>query len=312
MEQAKSETLGKGLDYARQKNYAAAVEQFTSVLCVTPPPSAAFYYRACAYSHLGKYSEAIVDFTSAISSMDLSRSHETLAFYKRGYARMKTRQYDEALDDYRIYTNLCHVENSIGAAHQGHFQIGILFAATHRHETAIQHFTDAIENSRRTKEDKQKLYYLYRGRAYACNAQFEEAMLDLSQVVDESEDLFIQGCAYNELGQHKEALQKFSALLESNETQSSLIPISEKHAYFRRGLCHASLDSHTDAVQDFQKGLEYSDGELSNSIADRLWFRKAMSLQALSDPRQAMGALNNSILLNKQQPDVYLARGLLQ
>jgi tetratricopeptide (TPR) repeat protein len=301
-----------GLQLARDKQYDQAVMEFTSLLLQDQTHADVYFYRGCAYLHLGQYEKSIDDFSSAISSGNLSPKQELAALYKRGYAYYKINQFEFALDNYQRYLKQCknHQEQN-SLLHKGLFQMGIISAALHKNELAIRYFTEAIESSGDTEEDRQKLYYLHRGRAYACNANYDEAQADLQFILEQSNDLFVKGCAYNELGQHRNALTEFDNLLESNGNGSQLVHTYHDHILFRQGLSCASLHLHDQAITYFQSALNYSKQQSSSNITDRIFFRKGISHMKLDHPHKALIDFNESTKMNDQQSDVFYARGML-
>jgi tetratricopeptide (TPR) repeat protein len=304
--------IDNGLRLARQEKYDEAIDEFTSLLSQDHTCADALYYRGCAYLRRCKYDKAINDFNSAISSINLLTKHELPAFYKRGYAHFKTNQFDSALDDYRHYLSHCknHKEQN-HLSHKGLFQIGVIYTALNEYDSAVSYFDQAIKDSAGTEEDGQKLYYLHRGRAYACCAKYDEAQTDLQLVVEQSTDPFIKGCAYNELGQHQNALKEFDNLLQSHGNKSKLVRTFNDHILFRRGLTYGSLHLHDHALSDFHYALDYSEQQGSSNITDRILFRKGMSHMALNNSHQALIDFNQSTKLNENQSDVFYARGML-
>ncbi|CAF0744242.1 unnamed protein product [Adineta ricciae] len=305
--------LNTGLAYARDKQYENAAKKFTSIIDEDSTYADAFFYRGCVYIHLGEYEKAVKDFNEALSSIKLSQTHELPALYKRGYANLKLNQLDFALDDYRQYINQCQSRTETkNFVHKGLFQMGIIYEALNEHSLAVVHFTEAIAASKDTEEDKQRLYYLYRGRAYACCAKYNEAQKDLGLVIEESKDSFIRGCAYNELGRHVNARDEYDKLLRPNKNESKLFQTSHDQILFRRGLTNDRLKLHEQALSDFQSALNYSSQEPNSSkITDRIFFRQGMSSMALNNPHEALIHFNKSIELNKSQSDVFYARSML-
>ena len=307
--------LINGRQHARNGEYATAIREFDLLLASDQTQVDGLYYRGCAKLQLQQYQSAIDDFDSAISSQRLSSEHQLQALFKRGYVHYKRNQFDLALDDYRQFLTKCEEDNRGDLKHRGFFGIGCIHATLNQHQQAIECFGDAIGSSRDHNEDGQKLYYLHRGRAFACCAKYNEAKADLNLVIEQSDDSFIKGCAYNELGQHQDAIQQFNCLLENRSQTTAKIfssaDIFEENARFRRGLSHASLNAHREALEDYQYILERSKEPTSLSIIDRIFFRQGMSNMALNDTHKAFINFNKSISINDQQSDVFYARGML-
>jgi len=295
------------LQLARDKRYEEAVKMFTSILFKNEMSIDIYYYRGCAYLHLGRYKRAIDDFNFVIRSNNSSSKHELIAIYKRAFAYYKANQYARALDDYRLFVNLCeNNREQIDLIHKGFFQMGIVNSVTNEYDSAIKSFTKAIETSQDMDEDQQKLYYLHRGRAFACLAKFDQAEQDLQLVIRESNDRFVKGCAYNELGEHQKALNEFNTV-----NQSKLVQFYPEHVFFRQGLCCASLKQHDQALLHFQTALTHSKRPTSANITDRIFFRKGMSNLEIGQSNQALIDFNESTKFNDTQSDVLYARGML-
>ncbi|CAF2840450.1 unnamed protein product [Rotaria sp. Silwood2] len=304
-----------GLQYARNYDYAKAETEFDLLLSSDRTNVLGLYYRGCTRIHLNKFELAVEDFNSAISSSNLSHEYELQALYKRGFAHQKLYQFNFALDNYRQFLNRTKEKSKNELIHKAYFSIGTIHAALNRNEQAVRHFGDAIRTSSGSMEDEQKVYYLHRGRAHAFCADFKAARDDLYIVIIESNNSFFKGCAYNELGQHDQALQQFNLFYESqlrnNNKSSSLVEILDDHARFRRGLSYASLNRHDNAIADYQRILDNSNRSTSSTIADRIFFRKGMSSMALNDVHDALINFNKSISFNNHQSDVFYARGML-
>ncbi|CAF3864566.1 unnamed protein product [Rotaria sp. Silwood1] len=287
--------LTRGLQYARNNDYAKAETEFDLLLSSDRTNVLGLYYRGCTRVHLNKFEQAVEDFNLAISSSTLSPEYELQALYKRGFAHQKLYQFKFALDNYRQFLNRMKEQKS-DLIHKAYFSIGTIHAALNRNEQAVHHFTDAIDRSSGTARD------------------------DLYIVIIQSNDHFLKGCAYNELGQHDQALQEFNQCYENqlkdnnnnnNNKSSALVEILDDHVRFRRGLSYASLNRHDNAIADYQRILNNSNRSTSSTIADRIFFRKGMSNMALNDVHDALINFNKSISLNNRQSDVFYARGML-
>ncbi|CAM4777564.1 unnamed protein product [Rotaria magnacalcarata] len=305
-----------GLQQARSHNYGKAENEFDLLLSSDRTNPLGLYYRGCTRIYLNKFELAVEDFNLAISSLKLSLERELGALYKRGIAYQKLYKFDFALDNYRKFLNQAKENNKDEFIHKAYFSIGTMHAALNRHEEAVRYFDDAIRTSGGSSEDRKELYYLHRGRARAFCANFNEAVDDFRIVILHSKDHLLKGCAYNELGQHEKALQEYNRWYESSSrNDNKLSPLSleilDDHAQFRRGLTYASLNGHDNALADYQYIFDKSNRLTSSTIADRIFFRKGMSIMALNDAHEALINFNKSILLNSSQSVVFYAHGML-
>ncbi|CAF0830999.1 unnamed protein product [Adineta ricciae] len=305
--------LDRAIEHARNGQYDEAADEFTAFIEKNRTDSDGYFYRGCIYLHLNKYEQAIHDFTSTICLENCLHARRLLALYKRAFAKFKLNQFESAMDDYKFYVGLCKNHTQLYVyKHKGLFQIGVIYAILSQYDEAIFHFTEAIRSSSGSAEDEQKWYHLHRGRAYACVEKYSQAQKDLQIVCEHTQDHFLKGCAYSELGRHHDALVEFDNLLKPNANKCELILISTDQIRFRRGLCYASLDQHDKALTDFKDALTDRTQHTSSAIKDRILFRRALSFMALNKMEKALINLNRSIQMNDNQPDVFYARAMMQ
>ncbi|CAF1000906.1 unnamed protein product [Didymodactylos carnosus] len=283
--------LNQGRQYAKDGQYKTAIEQYDRIInsqSVEPSTKIdALYYRGCARIKCGQYEQAIKDFDSTIEGSSSSVKHID-AFYKRAYVKHLTGQYDMAIRDYQSFVAQCSDES----IPKGQFSMGCTYLYLNENEHAVDCFYQAIKN-----ESNQPLYYLYRGRAYACLGQIQEAVQDLEHVCSHSTDSYLIGLAQNELGKHVEAIESYNKALSQYPHNSD--------ALFRRGLSHACLNDHEKAIEDYLKAVNEYDRQ------DRIYFRLGISNFTCNKYQEAMTNFNQSLKLASYHPDVYYARGIL-
>lgn len=86
----------KGLDDGDNKNYEAAIADYSKEIAIDPQYSDAWYYRGQVKSVLGRYNGAIADFSRVIALSPKS----PFAYNCRGMAKLKLRRYSSAILDF--------------------------------------------------------------------------------------------------------------------------------------------------------------------------------------------------------------------
>jgi tetratricopeptide (TPR) repeat protein len=86
----------RGLIYAHDENYRAAVNDYTQAVLLNPQYTTAYYYRGIAYRELQDYDRAIADYDQAIRL-----DPQNVAVYNaRGIVYRELGDYDRAIADY--------------------------------------------------------------------------------------------------------------------------------------------------------------------------------------------------------------------
>jgi tetratricopeptide (TPR) repeat protein len=85
-----------------KKDYAAAIDQYTKAIALSPFVPSDHYYRGLAWYKTGNNENAIADFDAVI----LLDSRWAMAYVYRGLARVNRGDYAEALTDYTTALNL--------------------------------------------------------------------------------------------------------------------------------------------------------------------------------------------------------------
>src|SRR5438132_524412 len=85
----------RGVELAQQKQYDAAIAEFTKAIEAAPKDARAYTNRGTAYRASGKLQEAIADFSKAI---EVSPNDE-MAYRERGYTESVQNQFDAAMGD---------------------------------------------------------------------------------------------------------------------------------------------------------------------------------------------------------------------
>ena len=87
--------LAKGVELAQQKQYDAAIAEFTKAIEANPKDARGYTNRGFAYRASGKIAEALADFTKAIE-VD---PKDTIAWTEKARTELMQNQFDLALAD---------------------------------------------------------------------------------------------------------------------------------------------------------------------------------------------------------------------
>jgi tetratricopeptide (TPR) repeat protein len=193
--------LGKGVELAQQKQYDAAIAEFTKAIESDPKDVRAYTNRGTAYRAAGKVIEALADFSKAIEMAPkdplayLDRSQTELqsnpqaalddaskavelkpddaAGYKlRGFAYISLQQWDKAIADFTMVIQ----KNPTDA--QTYDQRALAYRNMKNYEAAATDYTAAIE-----KNPSYAPEYARRGYTYALAQQYEKAIADYEQTM---------------------------------------------------------------------------------------------------------------------------------
>jgi tetratricopeptide (TPR) repeat protein len=149
------------------------------------------------------YGKAIMFFTSAIQTGDLTRANLALAYHYRGVEYLKTGRYDEAIADLDQAIMLEPVKLPTAYSDRG-----IAYRKKGDYAKAIADYTQAI----RLWPDWHD-WYLNRGLAYAANNQYADAIADFGRALYYRPELptayIARGDAYLALDRKSEALADY-------------------------------------------------------------------------------------------------------
>jgi tetratricopeptide (TPR) repeat protein len=124
----------RGIDSLEHGYYDLAIDRLSDAIAMDPNGFWTYYHRGVAFYYLGRYDEAIADFTKA-----LSRGNEYRALVTRGKCYAESGRYDEALLDYTEAIRL-NPEHAVSA----HNERGSLHETRGNYEQAAHDYREAI------------------------------------------------------------------------------------------------------------------------------------------------------------------------
>lgn len=275
-----------GLEKAKQKDYAGAIEEFSRALQQTPYFPEAYLQRGLAYYDSGAIHQAVSDYTEALKLNPQSVE----AYYCRALARMALKNLPGALDD---------VDRAI--------RININYAPGYSLRGTVRrkqgYIQDAIASFKKAAE-----LYLQQKDSENCRLCLEKikqlqppAKLVVPQVsstiapIGSVNEYFTQLLEKAEKGDTRAAIADLNWILQADP--------QDGQAYCCRGVVRCKMGNYREAIADFNQAL------LLN-FQDAVVYRnrgKARSL--LGDHQGAIADINQAIKIQPEDALVYIARG---
>ena len=250
-----------------------------------PKLADAYICRGYVYDELGKYDEALQDYTRAIE-LD---PKETLAFINRGATYVKLGKYDEALRDYNRAIELDPKDA------RSYNNRGIRYNALGIYNEAIRDHTKAIELDSRFADA-----YICRGYAYDELGKYDEAIRDYNKAIelkpDEADFYFNRGIVYDKLGKYDEAIRDYNKAIELKPDEADF--------YYNRGIDYVELSKYDEAMRDFNKATE-----IDTKYVNAYTYRGLIYFD-LGRYDETIWNLNKAIELDPKEAKAYLNRGL--
>jgi len=189
----------KGPTDRDNKNYEAAIADYSKEIALDPGYSDAWYYRGQVKSVLGRYNGAIADFSRVIALSPKS----PFAYYSRGMAKLKLRRYSSAILDF----DRSIIIDSGYASIASFYNRGIAKSFLGRYADAIADYDHVIK-----LYSRDTLAYCKRAEAKSNLGLYADAIADCSHAItlDPKSSLAYQyrGYAYYKIGKTKENYQK--------------------------------------------------------------------------------------------------------
>lgn len=219
--------------YRSLGRYKQALEDYSRTVTLRPRDPFRYYARGLAYLAVNRSAEATADFTKAIS---LKPSYKN--FYKaRARAYLQMEKYDQAIADY---------EKARPSPQKDDMLMDMMPAYVHtfRYEKALRLLASS------PKTDSAPAHY-WRGRIAAGKGQLDEAVSSFSKSINRDESFApayrYRANTFKEMGELEASLADYTALL-------ALQP--DALFYNRRGLIHEELKQFALAQADYTKAIE--------------------------------------------------------
>jgi tetratricopeptide (TPR) repeat protein len=273
------------LSFARCMVWKDSLTLWSDVISKNKDAQFGYTGRGDAYSDLGQYDKAILDYSSAIGIDPKYRD----AFYDRGEAYGNLEQWVDAIAD---YTRAIEIDpKSIDAL----YNRGIAYGKLGQWTTAIADFSRAIEI------DPQNTHpYVNRGIAYGNLRQYDKAIADYSEAIEIDPEFEIawynRGIAYNNLGQLDQAIADYSRAIEIDPEYTN--------AYTSRGIEYLKLGQNDKAIADYSGAIRI---DTNNTQA---YINRGLAYFKLEQYEMAIADYSRAIEINPDNSNSYTNRGL--
>ncbi|KAM7184287.1 mitochondrial outer membrane 72K protein [Naviculisporaceae sp. PSN 640] len=253
-------------------NWEAVVEDSTAALKLDPEYIKALNRRANAYDKLGKYSEALLDYTASciIDQFQNKSSAESVERLLKKFAEKKAKEIlatkpprlpsttfvSNYLQSFRTKPRPAGLEESAEIPHntgKGQLLIGLNFVeskSTISYDDAATAFEKALELG--DLGEYEALAYNMRGTFRCLQGKHEEALADLSKSIELDPTMiqsYIKRASMNlELGSPDKAEADFAKAVAQNSEDPDI--------YYHRAQLHFIGGEFAEAQKDYQKSID--------------------------------------------------------
>ncbi|MBR8834562.1 MAG: tetratricopeptide repeat protein [Stigonema ocellatum SAG 48.90 = DSM 106950] len=281
------ELYNKGLEKAKEKDYAGAIEEFTRVLQDAPYFAEAYFQRGLAYYDSGAVLQAVSDYTEVLKL----NSQSVEAYYCRALARVVLKNLPGALED---VDQVIRLNGNYASAYS-------LRGAVRRKQGYIQ---DAIANFKKAAE-----LYLEQKDKENCRQCLEK----IKQLQPREKPITVEQPSYKSTPIISEK-SYFTQLLEKAEkgdTGQAMEDLNwalkvdgqNAQAYCCRGVVRCKQGNFRDAISDFNQALRLN-------FQDAIVYRnRGKARFQLGDHQGAMADFNQALQMQPQDALLYVARG---
>lgn len=275
----------KGAEQLNKKNYTQALDLFRRAIEQDSSDSVSVYNRGQAYRNLGKYKEAIADYTRYLE-LAPDDPENYLVYHNRGVCHNAEGDYSSAIADFdqALSQNSTYSQTNLerGNAYLSRAQSG-------DNERAL---SDA--NVYISANANEAGGYILRGKAYSALGKTQDALNDMNKAIaiDPSGQNYCErGRVFHDSGQYDKAIGDYDKVL-------TLMP-EDGNTYYNRALSNKAREQYKAAIVDFDKSLVL--------IPNDFWalLERGRSKVFVPDYRGALEDLSKSIDID---PDYCVAR----
>ena len=326
--QTTDERLTRAFESIKKKDYESAIADINEVLKTQPKEPNAFYYRGAINFALGKYDEAIADYTKAI---DINTSRPSPQFY---YERGNAYMYKSSPDNKSALADFNHVLEIAPDYKKAYDQRGDLNITLQNWAAAESDYTHVIALDPHSSAN----IYVNRGVANTNLKRYAEAILDYRQalgidasnpVAKKNLDITLalqkqtsaqSGAVSSQKGRsgltYDQLINRELASVDKSDYKSALNDVNEaigldprnKMGYLARGRVYYELRDFDKTIDDETKALSYDpEGIISKSA----FYLRGIAYQSKqpADYSAAIADFSRAIQLDNTYYDAFYNRG---
>lgn len=281
------ESFVMGLEKAKQKDYAGAIEEFTKALQVNPEFVEAYYQRGLAYYDLGKIPQAVFDYDEVLKR----DSYYVEAYYCRALARLALKNLPGALKDVDKTIELnCYKAGAYNLR-------GVVERKLGNIESAIANFKKAAELYLEQKDAENAKLCLEKVKQLQPSKQeviVEKPQLQTTPLITEK-DYFTTLLSKAEKGDTREALEDLNWVLRADAQDGK--------AYCCRGVVYCKQGKYREAIADFNTALQLNFDDAA------VYRNRGKARLQMGDNQGAIADFNQALRIQPEDDLIYVARG---
>ncbi|MBE9007787.1 tetratricopeptide repeat protein [Fortiea sp. LEGE XX443] len=276
----------KGLEKAKQKDYARAIADFSQVVQIAPDFAEVYLQRGLAYYDLGQILQAVSDYTETLK-ID---SQFVEAYYSRALARVALKNLAGALEDVE---RAIYLRGNYAAAYSLRGMVRRKQGFIH---DAIASFKKAAELYLQQKDKENCRLCLERIQQLQSPAKpAAQPQNSTTAPMISTKDYFTQLLDKAEKGNTREAIADLNWVLQADP--------QDAQAYCCRGVVHCKMGNYREAIADFNQALLLK-------FQDAIVYRNRGKARALlGDHQGAIADFNQAMQTQPQDALIYVARG---
>jgi tetratricopeptide (TPR) repeat protein/serine/threonine protein kinase len=268
------------------RDFAAGVVAFTGCILKRPDHAYAYYCRGVALDKLRQYEEARADFTRAIALDPVLAA----AWCDRGGALRKLGRLDQALADLNRAIELDPMLSRFRGCR------GVIHADRGHLEDALADFNKAIQL---TPTDP--LAFLHLRWAHRKLGQPDRALRDFTRAVElhptSATAWYYRGAVcFEEIRDYGQALASFTRAVDLDPMFAT--------AWYTRGMAHDALNLPEKALADYTRSIELE------PTFSQAWYNRGCVYRRLGQPAKALADYTKALELNPNDARALTNRGI--
>jgi tetratricopeptide (TPR) repeat protein/tRNA A-37 threonylcarbamoyl transferase component Bud32 len=275
----------QGANYYALGKYEEALVEYTHALQLDPKLVQACTGRGNTYTALNRYEEALVDHNRAIQ-LDPKLA---LAHYNRGVTYAKMGRHKEALAD---YNHAIQLDPNLACAYSNR---GTTYADLGKLEEGLADYNRALQ-----LDPSDAKVYCDRGAAYEELGRHEEALADFRRAINIAPNL---ADAYLNRGNTYAALDRYDEALADHNRAIQLDP-DRVLAYYNRGITYAKMGRHEEALADYTHAIQLDPNDT------KIYYNRGVNYYELRRYQEALVDYNHALQLDPNDAKVYTRRGM--